>query len=128
MTTLIGSGEWRVEKVTYSDKTVWIDKKQTMGFVGVPEAVWEFRVGGYQVCEKWLKVRQARGGKRPHPGRVLTDEDIAHYQKVVVALAETIRLMEEIDEVIEEYGGWPDAFRPAKGVESDPGRDSCLAR
>ncbi len=49
--------------------------------------------------------------KNPRPGRVLTDEDIAHYQKIVVALSETIRLMQEIDEVIDQHGGWPDAFR-----------------
>ena len=40
----------------------------------------------------------------------LSDEDIAHYQKMVVALAGTIRIMAEIDEVIEQYGGWPGAF------------------
>ena len=78
--------------------------------VGVPEAVWNFRIGGYQVCEKWLKERQAKGGKNPSPGRVLSDEDINHYQKIIVALSETIRIMGEIDEVIEEHGGWPDAF------------------
>ena len=36
--------------------------------------------------------------------------DIAHYHRIVVALDETIRLMNEIDEVIEAHGGWPDAF------------------
>ena len=40
-------------------------------------------------------------------GRQLTKEDIEHYQKIVVALHETIRIMSEIDEVIEEHGGWP---------------------
>ena len=68
----------------------------------MPEAVWNFHIGGYQVCEKWLKDRK---------GRTLSDDDIAHYQKIVVALAETIRLMKEIDEVIEQYGGWPGAFQ-----------------
>jgi len=43
---------------------------------------------GYQVCEKWLKDRQ---------GRTLTAADIAHYHKIVVALAETIRLMGKTD-------------------------------
>ena len=47
---------------------------------------------------------------QPRPGRVLTQEDIDHYQRIVVALNETIRIMKEIDEVIEEHGGWPDAF------------------
>ena len=75
----------------------------------------DFPIGGYQVCEKWLKDRQAKGGKNPRPGRVLTDEDIAHYQKIVVALNETIRIMKEIDEVIDQHGGWPDAFATKDG-------------
>jgi predicted helicase len=73
----------------------------TRWFEGVPEDVWNFHIGGYQVCEKWLKDRR---------GRTLSDEDIAHYQKIVVALKETIRLMAEIDKVIEAHGGWPGAF------------------
>ena len=110
MAAVAGSGSPQVEKVSYSDKTVWIDRAKTRGFRGVPEEVWNFHIGGYQVCEKWLKDRQAKGGNNPRPGRVLTDEDIDHYQKIIVALAETICIMAEIDEVIEEHGGWPDAF------------------
>jgi len=53
---------------------------------------------GYQVCEKWLKDRK---------GRALSADDLAHYQKIVVALAGTIRLMSEIDAVIDRHGGWP---------------------
>jgi hypothetical protein len=58
-------------------------------------------IGGYQVCHKWLKDRK---------GRRLSKDEIAHYQKIVVAINETIRLMKEIDEVIEKHGGWPRAF------------------
>jgi hypothetical protein len=75
----------------------------TAGFHGVEEPVWNFRIGGYQVCDKWLKDRK---------GRTLSDEDIGHYQKIVMAISETIRSMDEIDEVIERHGGWPDAFSP----------------
>ena len=39
--------------------------------------------------------------------RPLIDEKIAHYQRNVVALKETMRLMEEIDEIVEAHGGWP---------------------
>jgi hypothetical protein len=39
--------------------------------------------------------------------RKLTCDDLQHYQKIVVALQETIRLMAEIDPVIEKHGGWP---------------------
>ena len=93
-----------VEKVAYADETVWIDKAQTEGFRGVPEAVWNFHIGGYQVCQKWLKDRKARQ---------LSADDIAHYQKIVVALSETIRLMAEIDKTIDAHGGWPNAFAAA---------------
>ncbi|MFH1269328.1 MAG: type ISP restriction/modification enzyme, partial [Planctomycetota bacterium] len=110
VTTRVGSGEFQVEKVSYSDETVWIDKAKARGFRGVREDVWNFHIGGYQVCEKWLKDRRAKGGKNPRPGRVLTDEDIDHYQEIVVALSETIRIMAEIDEVIDQHGGWPGAF------------------
>ena len=119
ITSLVGTGDFQVEKVSYSDETVWIDKAKTRGFRHVPEEVWNFHIGGYQVCEKWLKDRQAKGGKKPRPGRVLTDEAIDHYQKIVVALSETIRIMAEIDEVIEAHGGWPDAFVTSPVSEED---------
>ena len=107
LTTYTGPTNPEVEKVTYARDTVWLDKAQTRGFRGVPEAVWNFHIGGYQVCEKWLKDR---GPKKRNPGRKLLKADIEHYQRVVVALNETIRLMAEIDRVIEAHGGWPDAF------------------
>ncbi len=117
ITALVGPCDFQVEKVSYSDETGWIDNAKTRGFRCVPEEVWNFHIGGYQVCETWLKARQAKGGKNPRPGRVLTGDDIAHYQKIVVALAETIRLMQEIDEVIEQHGGWPGAF--TTGLQAD---------
>ena len=55
-------------------------------------------MGGYRVCEKWLKDRRERK---------LSYEDICHYQKITVALGETIELMEQVDETINSHGGWP---------------------
>ncbi|MGA1411215.1 MAG: type ISP restriction/modification enzyme [Prochlorotrichaceae cyanobacterium] len=78
----------------YTQGTVKINKRGD-AFTGVPEAVWNFYVGGYQVCHKWLKDRK---------GRTLSPEDINHYQRIVVALQETIDLMQKIDEAIP---GWP---------------------
>ena len=106
LTSYIGPKNPEVEKVSHSGDTVWLDKARTCGFSGVHEIVWNFYVGGYQVCEKWLKDRK---------GRTLWKDDIVHYQKIVVALEETIRLMKEIDEVIEKHGGWPGAFQTATG-------------
>ena len=102
ITEFIGGRHSVAEKISGSRDTVWLDKAQTTGFLGVREDVWNFQIGGYQVCAKWLKDRK---------GRTLSDDDITHYQKIVVALSETIRLMAEIDRVIEAHGGWPGAFQ-----------------
>jgi len=91
-------GDNTVKQARYEekDRRVWINKEQY--FEGVPPEVWEFHVGGYQVCQKWLKDRKERQ---------LTYDDLTHYQRVVSALAETMRLMNEIDETINTHGGWP---------------------
>lgn len=109
ITESLGGRAHEVEKVSWSNNTVWLDKAQATGFKGVREEVWNFHIGGYQVCEKWLKDRK---------GRTLSKDDVKHYQKIVVALSETIRSMKEIDKVIEEYGGWPGAFQ-SKAVRAN---------
>jgi predicted helicase len=68
---------------------------QTQYFDNVPEQVWQHKIGGYQPAEKWLKDRK---------GRTLTSDDLAHYQKMLVAMAETQGLLPQIDEAI---GEWP---------------------
>ncbi|WP_199245878.1 type ISP restriction/modification enzyme [[Phormidium] sp. ETS-05] len=87
-----------VEKVKYNEQLqqVWINSEQY--FAPVTPDIWSFYVGGYQVCEKWLKDRK---------GRVLSFDDLTHYQNIVSILAETIELMGEIDGMIEEFGGFP---------------------
>jgi len=98
-------GENTVEKgypkyVCHAEKAdkgrVYINKDQY--FEGVREEVWEFHIGGYQVCEKWLKDRR---------GRALSYDDIRHYQRIVVALGETGRLMKSrcLVEMFEDKGG-----------------------
>lgn len=68
---------------------------KTQYFEGVPEFIWNFTIGGYQVCEKWLKDRR---------GRTLSLDDVRHYQKIIVALQRTVELMKEIDGTIPQ---WP---------------------
>ena len=89
------TGSNEVDKVTYDEKTQWVYINKEQYFMGVPPEVWEFHIGGYQVCQKWLKDRK---------GRTLTYDERMHYQKIVVALKETIRIMSEIDQVIPS---WP---------------------
>ena len=84
-----------VDKVSYDENNRRVYINKTQYFEGVSPEVWGFHIGGYQVCHKWLKDRK---------GRALSYDDLTHYQKVIVALKETIRLMAEIDEVIPD---WP---------------------
>ena len=67
---------------------VWINDAQY--FDNVPLIAWEFYIGGYQPAQKWLKDRR---------GRKLSFDDICHYQKIIVALSETHRIMQAIDKV-----------------------------
>jgi len=91
------AGSNTVEKVSYDENNQRVNINKTQYFEGISPEVWGFHIGGYQVCQKWLKDRQ-----KAH--RTLTYDDLAHYQKIVVALKETIRLMAEIDELTP---GWP---------------------
>jgi type I restriction-modification system DNA methylase subunit len=99
-----------VGRIGWSDNTVWLDgeaKKNegaAAGFRGVTKSVWNFHIGSYQICERWLKDRK---------GRTLSKGEILHYEKIVIALSETIRLMKEVDKVIAHHGGWPGAFHGA---------------
>jgi predicted helicase len=86
ITTYPASGDNVVGKIRYEAGRVYIN--DTQYFEGVPESAWNFYIGGYQPAQKWLKDRK---------GRALKFEDILHYQRMVVALTETERLMAEID-------------------------------
>jgi len=88
-------GDNVVEKVRYDTANNRVHINSPQYFEGVPEETWGFRVGGYQVLDKWLKDRR---------DRALTSADVRHYQRIVVALTQTRRLMREIDETIP---GWP---------------------
>ena len=61
---------------------------ETQYFENVPLTAWNFYIGGYQPAQKWLKDRK---------GNNLNFDDIFHYQKIIVALSETDRLMKAID-------------------------------
>jgi hypothetical protein len=95
ITTYPVSGSDQVEKVEYHEKLQRVSINKSQYFEDIEPDVWEFHIGGYQVLEKWLKDRK---------GRKLTWDDQQHYQKIVVALKETMRLMQEVDATIPS---WP---------------------
>ena len=81
-------GDNVVIKPEYKSGRVFIN--DTQYFDNVPEVAWDFYIGGYQPAQKWLKDRK---------GRKLEFDDIRHYQKIIVALTETNRIMKEIDKI-----------------------------
>ena len=93
------AGDNTVDAVRYTEPAsgllgrVWIN--QTQYFDNVPPEVWGYHIGGYQVCQKWLKDRK---------GRQLSYDDLTHYRGIVAALARTIELQAAIDDAI---GEWP---------------------
>jgi predicted helicase len=74
-----------VTKPHFEENRVYINSDQY--FENVPQTAWQFYIGGYQPAQKWLKDRS---------GRTLDYEDIGHYQKIIAALQETARIMEEL--------------------------------
>ena len=86
-----GEGDGVVAQVRYLDGRVWINPTQY--FTDVSLAVWEYEIGAYQVCEKWLKDRR---------GEVLSHAEVRQYRAILVAVAETLRGMEAIDGVLWE--------------------------
>ena len=86
-----GKMDNRIKKVRYEHGKLYINNDQY--FEGVEPEVWEYQIGGYQVCDKWLKDRK---------GRALSLEEITHYCKVVTVLVKTIGVQEKIDSIYSE--------------------------
>ena len=88
ITTKVGTKDWELFDTENQLGRIWINEEQY--FDNIPLVAWEFYIGGYQPAQKWLKDRK---------DRILEMEDIFHYQKIIVALTETDRLMKEIDKI-----------------------------
>jgi len=86
-------GQHKVDKVKYDakKKRVYINTKQY--FDGVAKEVWEYQVGGYRVCESWLKYRK---------GSLLSGDEQRHYCRIVTALGETLKVQKKIDGLYNE--------------------------
>ena len=84
-----GEGDGIVGRVRYADGQIWINPDQY--FTDVPEEVWKYEVGAYQVCEKWLKDRR---------GEALSHTEVRQYRAILVAVAETLTVMAEIDTIL----------------------------
>ena len=88
ITTKIGKKDWEIIDTEKQLGRIWINESKY--FDNIPVTAWVFYIGGYQPAQKWLKDRKERE---------LKFEDILHYQKIIVALSETYRIMKEIDKI-----------------------------
>jgi predicted helicase len=89
LATYHGRGDHTVEAVRYNSVEQAIAINKTQSVRPVPQAVWEFRIGGYQVLDKYLKSRK---------GRALSLDEIEHVGAIADSLAFTIEQMGRIDQ------------------------------
>jgi predicted helicase len=88
-----GKGDYRVEKLKYDEKTGQIHINASQYFEGIPQAVWTYQIGGYQVCDKWLKDRK---------GRTLSLDEMQTYCRIVTAIQKTIGIQKSVDDIYEK--------------------------
>lgn len=59
---------------------------------GIPEAAWNFKIGGFQVLRKWLSYRD-----EAILGRALTREEVRQFQSIARRLSELVLLEPDLD-------------------------------
>ena len=88
-----GKGGNKVQKLKYDEEKERLYINQDQYFTGITKEVWQYHIGGYQVCNKWLKDRKTR---------TLSLNDIKHYCKIATSLQKTIETQQEIDNIYSE--------------------------
>ena len=79
------SDNLEIGAIKYKDGALSLNKNKSI--LGIPEEVWGYFIGGYQVLPKWFKS---------HKGELLDYQNFMHIENVVGALAETIKIQKEL--------------------------------
>jgi hypothetical protein len=108
---LKGRGSNKIESVKYDEsaKQIWINASQS--FEKVPLAVWSYRVGAYDVCQKWLKDRK---------GLALHPRHVSQYCEMLARVYEATVTVQQLDRCIEKAGG-VEALFCGKSKRANPG-------
>lgn len=77
LSTSLSRGTNAVEKITFINEAVYINKTQY--FAPVTQELWTFQIGGYQPLEKYLKDRK---------GQTLSQSEVDNYLRIVDALTQ----------------------------------------
>jgi predicted helicase len=99
ITNFVGNGNnivLHINRDSYINESLAINKTQY--FKGITEEIYNFQIGCYRICEKWLKDRK---------NKILTDSDIKYYHMIINVIKSTLTLMKEIDNEILKYTEWP---------------------
>jgi hypothetical protein len=88
-----GQGSSVVEKVRYDPEKRRVYINNDNYFDNVEQEVYNYQIGAYQVCDKWLKDRK---------GRTLSLSETIQYSKIVTAISKTIQLQTQIDSLYEK--------------------------
>ena len=98
-----GKGDARVAKTKAQgfrydadEERVYVNRTQYFG--PLPREIYEYRIGGYQVCQKWLKDRRERR---------LELDDIRTYCRIVTAIGHTLTIQHQIDALYPEADSTP---------------------
>jgi Type ISP C-terminal specificity domain len=107
---LVGEGPRLVESVGFLEVSEQGEERfgriainRAQAFEPVAREVWEFEVGRFQVCRKWLAERR---------GRHLSADDVESYRRMIAALAATLNLMDRLEDIVDESGGLPFGRQP----------------
>jgi len=84
-------GNHRVKKIEFKNNKIYINKESYVA--NIPREVYEYVLGGYQVCKKWLRSRK---------GRILTEQEIIQYKRIIISITYIVHLIEEVDSVINQ--------------------------
>jgi predicted helicase len=104
-----GKGDNKIEKLDYDGKMKLLYINKAQHFEGIASEVWSYQIGGYQVCDKWLKDRK---------GRILSLDEIQTYCKIVTGIEKAIKIQKAIDQI---YEGVEKEVIPFSGFKGHPG-------
>lgn len=83
----INHKNYTIEKSAFDKNAKAVFVNESLNFQGVSEEIWDYKIGGYQVLDKYLKSHK--------------DENIdyVHFNKIIKILQETIKLENELLEI-----------------------------
>jgi len=86
-----GRSDWQITSIDYKEKTKRLLVNENQYLEGIEKEIWEFKIGTYQICEKWLKDRKKEQ-------RNITNE-LKDFMKIIVSIGKTIKVITKINDL-----------------------------